>query len=289
MSDETKKPDPSSAAAGGTGTTPGTTTGSAGTMSGTTPGAGIKPVMTTSPGTTAMPAGDKSFGEEAKEAKSDAASELKAASNEARDRAASATSEIKDEASELAEQARRRAEMAAMDAKDRLADQGHTMADRLRAAGQEFGDGSMPDRYVGQMADSLSSAADAFASKDLGSLMADAASFARRNPTAFVGGAALLGFAAARFMKASTPEPSYGGGGSYGGPSGYGRSSGYGSDSTPGYASTGSRAAYDPAASTMDRPAPADRGYGATTVPATPAPAPATTVPGAPAVHTSET
>ena len=155
------------------------------------------------------PAGQKSLAEEAQEAKADVKGEAHAAMTEAQSRAGGALDEAKGEAGKLAEQARRRAELAAGEYKNRAAEQGHSMADRLRAAGQEFGSGSLPDRYVGRMADSLSDAADAFSQKDLGSLIADTASFARRNPAAFVGGAMLLGFAAARFLKASNSERRY--------------------------------------------------------------------------------
>ncbi len=196
------------------------------------------------------PASNKSLKEETKEAKADATAELKAAQTEAHSRAAAATSEIKDEAAEFADQARRRAETRAMEAKERVATRGNDMADRLRAAGHEFGDGSLPDRYVGQMADSLSGAADAFANKDIGTLISDTSDFARRNPTAFVGGAALLGFAAARFLKSTEhaePEPQPYASGGYE-PTGYARSA----PPRPSYA--------------MDPPPPAPR-------PVTPAPA----------------
>lgn len=155
------------------------------------------------------PPREKTLAEEAQEAKADVKGEAHAAMTEAHSRAGGALDEARGEASKLAEQARRRAELAAEEYKSRAADQGHSMADRLRAAGQEFGSGSLPDRYVGRMADSLSDAADAFSRKDLGSLIADSASFARRNPAAFVGGAMLLGFAAARFLKASKHDRQY--------------------------------------------------------------------------------
>ena len=137
----------------------------------------------------------------------DMKAEAKAAATEAHSRAAAATDELKDEASKLSEQAKRRAEMKAREAQEAGAQQVQSLAQRMRAAGEEFGAGSLPDRYVGQMADSLSSAANAFASKDPGALIGDVAAFARRNPTAFIGGAALLGFAIARFAKASSPQP----------------------------------------------------------------------------------
>ena len=168
------------------------------------------PAVSPAPGASSTaPAHQKSLVEEAQEAKARVEGEAHAAMTEAHTRTAGALDEAKAEAGKLAEQARRRAELAADEYKARAADQGQSMAARLRAAGHEFGDGSLPDRYVGRMADSLSDAADAFARKDLGTLIADTAGLARRNPAAFVGGAALLGFAIARFLKASSREPDY--------------------------------------------------------------------------------
>ena len=168
------------------------------------------PAVSPAPGAASTaPAHQKTLGEEVQEAKAEVTGEAHAAMSEAHTRAAGAMDEVRGEAQKLADQARRRAELAADEYKHRASEQGHSMADRLRAAGHEFGDGSLPDRYVGRMADSLSDAADAFAKKDLGALIADTAGFARRNPAAFVGGAALLGFAAARFLKASSREPDY--------------------------------------------------------------------------------
>ena len=152
------------------------------------------------------PADRKDAAEIAQEAKADVEGEMKAAATEAHSRGAAVTSEIRSEAEKAAAQARKRAEATAREYQEAAADRGRDMAERLRAAGHEFGDGSLPDQYVGRMADSLSSAADAIAKKDLGTLLADTASLARRNPGAFIGGAALLGFAAARFLKSTAPE-----------------------------------------------------------------------------------
>ena len=174
---------------------------------GKTEGPAVTPTASPAPGASSTaPYQQKSADEKLQEAKADVKGEAHAAMSETQSRVGAVADEARNEASKLAEQARRRAELAADEYKGRAAEQGHSMAERLRAAGQEFGSGSLPDRYVGRMADSLSDAADAFSRKDLGSLIADSASFARRNPAAFVGGAMLLGFAAARFLKSSSRE-----------------------------------------------------------------------------------
>ena len=165
----------------------------------------VSPTASPAPGASSTAsASDKSLGEQVQEAKANVEGEARAAMSETKGRVSAAMDEARGEANKLADQARRRAELAADEYRNRAADQGRSMAERLRAAGHEFGSGSLPDRYVGRMADSLSDAADAVSRKDLGSLIADSAAFARRNPAAFVGGAMLLGFAAARFLKASS-------------------------------------------------------------------------------------
>ena len=177
---------------------------------GKTEGPAITPTASPAPGASSTaPYQQKTAAEEVQEAKANVKGEAHAAMSEAQSRLGAVADEARTEAGKLAEQARRRAELAADEYRNRAAEQGHSMAERLRAAGQEFGSGSLPDRYVGRMADSLSDAADAFSRKDLGSLIADSASFARRNPAAFVGGAMLLGFAAARFLKSSSRENEY--------------------------------------------------------------------------------
>jgi len=118
--------------------------------------------------------------------------------------------------------------------------------------------------YADKAVDQIQVFADRMRDKDPAEMVRDAERFARRNPTAFVGGAFVLGLALARFLKSSS-EADYdrslmhrdsdfgdaGSGGStnygsanygsgntgYGGGAGYGTSSGYGSGTT-GYGST---------------------------------------------------
>lgn len=53
------------------------------------------------------------------------------------------------------------------------------------------------------MADALADVSDTIRDKDFGEMANDLTSFARRNPLAFLGGAALLGFAGTRMLRAS--------------------------------------------------------------------------------------
>lgn len=126
----------------------------------------------------------------------------------------SVTDQAKDAAADLAEQTKAAAQTAAEDAKSaamnradgakhRAADEVSGVASALRTAAEEMRSGSAQERTVGQIAESLADASDAIRDKDLGTMVDDVSNFARRNPLVFLGGAALLGFAATRFAKAS--------------------------------------------------------------------------------------
>lgn len=118
--------------------------------------------------------------------------------------------------------------------------------------------------YADKAVDQIQVFADRMRDKDPAEMVRDAERFARRNPTAFVGGAFVLGLALARFLKSSSEadytrslmhrdtdfgesgsggnsnygSANYGSGGTgYGGGAGDGSSTGYGSGTT-GYGST---------------------------------------------------
>ena len=81
------------------------------------------------------------------------------------------------------------------------------VASALRKAADEMRDGSPQQRTMAQIANGLADASEAVGTKDLGELAGDLSGFARRSPLVFLGGAALVGFAAARFAKASSTNP----------------------------------------------------------------------------------
>lgn len=121
----------------------------------------------------------------------------------AKDRASDLKSKAKAEASKLADQARSVADDRVEDAKDYATSNIDRTADQIRDAGRQFGDDSYQAQAADYLASNLSQAADMIRRQDLGSLAEDLTSFARRNPAVVLGGAALLGFAAARMLKAS--------------------------------------------------------------------------------------
>ena len=88
-------------------------------------------------------------------------------------------------------------------AKSSVADEMSGVASALRTAASEMRNGSPQERTFGQIAESLADASDAVRGKDLSTMVHDVTAFARANPLVFLGGAALVGFAATRFAKAS--------------------------------------------------------------------------------------
>ena len=92
----------------------------------------------------------------------------------------------------------------ANDAKTTVANEVNDVALALRRASKDLRGGSAQERRLGQIAKSLADASDAIRDKDLGEILQAASRVARDNPVLFLSGAALLGFAASRYAKASS-------------------------------------------------------------------------------------
>lgn len=92
----------------------------------------------------------------------------------------------------------------ANEAKATVAGEVKDVAMALRRASSDLRGGSAQERTLGQIASTLADASDQLRDKDLGQIMHAASRVARENPLLFLGGAALLGFAASRYAKASS-------------------------------------------------------------------------------------
>ena len=121
----------------------------------------------------------------------------------AQGRAQELSERAKAEAAGMADKGKSMAYAKADEAKERGASEIENTAEHIRNAGREFGEGTYADQAADYLASSLSDAASAIRTKDVDGMIADVSDFARRNPAAFLGGAAILGFAAARMLKAS--------------------------------------------------------------------------------------
>jgi hypothetical protein len=80
----------------------------------------------------------------------------------------------------------------------------HNTAEHLKTQDQ----GAMA-QYTQQAAEGLQRFSQTLKDRDLGSLVGQVEDFARHQPGAFIGSAALLGFMAARFLKSSSERRSH--------------------------------------------------------------------------------
>ena len=143
--------------------------------------------------------------QQASAAKDKAAAAASSAAETAKTQARDIANTVSDEATNYAYQAR-----------DTAADEVKGVASALRTAANDLRSGSPQERSFSQLADGLADISETMRDKDLGEMVDDLNGFAKRNPMAFLGGAALLGFVATRFAKASSSAPrgGYAGGGS---------------------------------------------------------------------------
>ena len=89
------------------------------------------------------------------------------------------------------------------DARDALSESGDRLAETLRRAAEEPVAGSMQARVLTAVAGGVASAANTLRDRSVSDIVADVRALAQRNPGAFAAGAAVAGFALARFLRAS--------------------------------------------------------------------------------------
>ncbi|MGP1397958.1 MAG: hypothetical protein ACTS3R_20825 [Inquilinaceae bacterium] len=172
-----------------------------------------------------------------------------------------ATERAKQEAARLGNKAKQQAEGYADEKKNEAGERIGTLASSLRASADKLeNEERWLAGYVSSAADQLDDFSNTVRNRDVAEILQDVEGFARRQPALFLAGAAAIGFAAGRFMKASSDRRRQESYDAYDyGPADYGRAD---------YGQTGSASM---GASSSDRPAsPADR------QPATPAATPAT-------------
>lgn len=92
----------------------------------------------------------------------------------------------------------------ASDAKVNMAGEVKNVAASLRRESEQLRGGSAQQRTMGQIASGLADTSDALRDRNIGEIMRSVRTVARENPILFLGGAALLGFAASRFANASS-------------------------------------------------------------------------------------
>jgi ElaB/YqjD/DUF883 family membrane-anchored ribosome-binding protein len=122
---------------------------------------------------------------------------------EVKQTAQEAASSASDMAREATETAKAHATAKTEEARDGLASEMQGTAEALRKAAEEVRNGSPQGSAFSYLADGLADMADSVKDQSANDMVGAVSDFARRNPLAFLGGAALLGFTVSRFAKAS--------------------------------------------------------------------------------------
>jgi hypothetical protein len=118
-------------------------------------------------------------------------------------------SDLADAAKEVASQATDKLKDAVNDRKSSGAEYVGTIAETMRRAAREF-DADIPiaGTYIRKAAEQVDNVSQGIKNGNLGDLVQNAQSFARRQPTAFLGIAVLAGFGVVRFLKSSAESSS---------------------------------------------------------------------------------
>src|ERR1700737_3780920 len=116
-------------------------------------------------------------------------------------------SEFVDAAKDVASQATDKLKQTVDGQKSAGADYVGSLADTIRRAAREF-DGDLPiaGTYIRKAASQVEGVADTIRTGNFNDLVRGAQSFARRQPTAFLGMAVLAGFGVVRFLKSSAND-----------------------------------------------------------------------------------
>jgi len=149
----------------------------------------------------------KSLGEQAMSAGRDITDKAKDLAESSTDKIKGQTSDLVDAAKDVASQATDKLKSAVNDGKASGAEYVGSLADTMRRAAREF-DTDLPiaGTYIRKAASQVEGVSDQIRNGNLNDLVRNAQSFARRQPTAFLGLAVLAGFGAVRFLKSSSGE-----------------------------------------------------------------------------------
>jgi uncharacterized protein YjbJ (UPF0337 family) len=150
-------------------------------------------------------ASTKSLGEQAKSVGRDLTDKAKDLAETSADKIKGQASDLVDAAKDVASQATDKLKDAVNDRKASGAEYVGSLADTMRRAAREF-DTDLPiaGTYIRKAASQVEGVSDQIRNGNLNDLVRNAQSFARRQPTAFLGLAVLAGFGAVRFLKSSS-------------------------------------------------------------------------------------
>ena len=162
---------------------------------------------------TRRPARPKSLADQALSAGQDLADKAKDLAGNSTDAIKARASDLTDAAKDVASQATDKLKDAVNERKSSGAEYVGSLAETLRRAAREF-DNDLPiaGTYIRRAADQVDGVSEGIRKGNLNDLVQSAQSFARRQPTAFLGIAVLAGFGVVRFLKSSAESASPSGG-----------------------------------------------------------------------------
>lgn len=134
---------------------------------------------------------------------------LKDTAQDAREKAAERAAELKQDTRDMVQRAKAGAEAEAERVKGRGAGRLRDLSHALGRAADDLGHESPSGSMIREAADGLDEVARSIERRSVGEIVDTVADFGRRNPTVFLGGAMLAGFALSRFATASNPSPLY--------------------------------------------------------------------------------
>jgi gas vesicle protein len=152
-------------------------------------------------------ASTKSLGEQAMSTGRDLADKAKDIADSSTDAIKGQASDLVDAAKDIASQASDKLKDAVNDRKSASAEYVGDLAETMRRAAREF-DKDLPiaGTYIRKAALQIEGVSNHIRNGNLNDVVRNAQSFARRQPTAFLGLAVLAGFGAVRFLKSSSSD-----------------------------------------------------------------------------------
>lgn len=136
---------------------------------------------------------------DAKEVASSVADDVKQKAGEAKDHVVTQLKDVKDEVTN-------QAKSGLQEGRSQIASQVSGVASAFQQAGEQLRNEDHPNlaQYTEKFGSQVKGVADYLENRDLGDIVSDVESFARRQPAAFIGLSLVLGLAAARFLKSSS-------------------------------------------------------------------------------------
>ncbi len=141
--------------------------------------------------------------DDAKEVADGVAADVKQKAGEAKDQVVGQLKDVKDEVTS-------QAKSGLQEGRQQAASQVGGVASAVQQFGEQLRNENHPHlaEYTEKFGTQVKDVADYLENRDLGDIISDVEGFARRQPAAFIGLSLVLGLAAARFLKSSSPSRS---------------------------------------------------------------------------------